>query len=117
MGNGPDSEAFTTISDLLGESYPPAALYPALYRAAAKIPGVLVVDDAVDAAGRHGVALARVDESGLRQELIFDKSDYTYLGTRMVRTTDDPEGIKAGTVTYSSAILSRALVGAMKQTG
>ncbi|GAA2521560.1 CU044_5270 family protein [Winogradskya humida] len=115
MGNGPDSEAFTTIGDLLGESYPPAALYPALYRAAAKIPGVLVVDDAVDASGRHGIALARVDEIGNRVELIFDKKDYTFLGQRSVRTTDDADGIKAGTVTFSSAILARALVGEMKQ--
>jgi len=114
MGNGPDSEAFTTIGDLLIESYPPAALYPALYRAAAKIPGVLVVDDAVDAAGRPGIALARVDEIGVREELIFDKADYTFLGIREVRTTD-AEGIKAGTVAFSSAILNRALVDAMKQ--
>jgi len=113
-GTGPDSEAFATIGDLLGESYPPAKLYPALYRAAAKIPGVLVVDDAVDATGRHGVALARVDESGLRQELIFDKTDYTFLGSREVRT-NDLEEIKAGTVTFSSAILQRALVDRMKQ--
>jgi len=113
-GIGPDSAAFTTIGDLLGESYPPNALYPAIYRAAARIPGVLVVDDAVDAAGRHGVALARVDESGLREELIFDSSDYTFLGTREVRT-NDADGIKAGTVVYSSAIVKRALVGAMKQ--
>jgi hypothetical protein len=114
QGTGPDSEAFVTIGDLLGESYPPAKLYPALYRAAAKIPGVLVVDDVVDATGRHGIALARVDESGLRQELIFDKTDYTFLGSREVRT-NDLEEIKAGTVTFSSAILQRALVDRMKQ--
>ncbi|MFI5936814.1 CU044_5270 family protein [Actinoplanes sp. NPDC051494] len=115
QGNGPDSQAFSTVGDLLGESYPPAALYPALYRTAAKIPGVLVVDDAVDAAGRHGVALARVDEGGVRYELIFDKKDYTYLGQRQVLTRDDSDGMKAGTVTFSMAILDRALVGAMKQ--
>ncbi|MET0424095.1 MAG: CU044_5270 family protein [Actinoplanes sp.] len=114
MGNGPDSEAFATIGDLLGESYPPAALYPALYRAAAKIPGVLVVDEAVDAAGRPGIALARVDELGNRAELIFDRTDYTFLGERHVRTTD-ADGIKAGTVTFSSAVLRRALVDTMKQ--
>jgi hypothetical protein len=113
-GNGPDSEAFTTVGDLLLESYPPAALYPALYRAAAKIPGVLVVDDAVDAAGHHGVALARVDELGVRDELIFDKKTYTFLGTREVYTVD-LGGIKAGTVKFSLSILDRALVGAMKQ--
>ncbi|MEV4702306.1 CU044_5270 family protein [Actinoplanes sp. NPDC049316] len=113
-GTGPDTEAFETVGDLLLESYPPAGLYPALYRVAASIPGALVVDDSVDAAGRHGIALARVDERDIRTELIFDKRDYTFLGERRVRTTD-ADGIKAGTVTFSLAVLDRSLVGAMKQ--
>lgn len=114
QGNGPDSQAFSRVGDLLGESYPPAALYPALYRAAAMIPGVLVVDDAVDATGRHGIALARVDEGGYRVELMFDKTDYTYLGTRQVLTRDSADGIRAGTVVYSSAIVDRRFVSGMK---
>jgi hypothetical protein len=115
QGNGPDSIAFDAVGSMLLESYPPAKLYPALYRAAAKIPGVLVVDDAVDAAGRHGIALARVDEIGMRTELIFDRTDYTFLGRRVVATKDLEDGAKAGTVTYSSAILDRAMVDSMKE--
>lgn len=114
QGNGPDSQAFTTVGDLLGESYPPKELYAALYQAAAKIPGVLVVDDAVDAAGRHGIALARVDETGMREELIFDRVDFTFLGGRSVATRD-MEDMKAGTVRFSSAVLERAIVDEMKQ--
>lgn len=74
-GNSPDQEAFTTIGDLLVESYQPAELYSALFKAAAKIPGVVVVNDAVDAvveardrggpAGRDQRRARRVD---LRQE-------------------------------------------------
>ena len=62
QGNHPDHQAFTAIGDLIGEQYPPAELSAALYRAAAKIPGVLLVDDATDAIGRSGVAVARVEE-------------------------------------------------------
>ena len=94
-GRSPDQEAFTTIGDLLGGSYPPAALTAALYKAAAKIPGVVTVDDAVDdavdAAGRHGVAVARLDEtSGQRTEWIFDQKALTFLGERTVQVNTFP---------------------------
>ncbi|MFG1666181.1 CU044_5270 family protein [Streptomyces sp. Y7] len=120
MGNTPDQQAFTTIGDLLGESYPPADLYPALFKAAAKIPGVVVVDDAVDAAGRHGIAVARLDEtSGEREEWIFDRKTHVFLGERTVQVrkgTGTDALITPGTVTYTSAIMKRAVVDEMKQT-
>ncbi|MEU2420207.1 CU044_5270 family protein [Streptomyces sp. NPDC007851] len=120
QGNSPDQEAFTTIGDLLGESYPPAALYPALFKAAAKIPGVVVVDDATDAAGRHGVAVARLDEtSGQREEWIFDRKSHVFLGERSVqvrRNSGTDALITPGTVVFTSAILERTVVDAIKQT-
>ncbi|WP_369247550.1 CU044_5270 family protein [Streptomyces sp. R41] len=120
QGNSPDQEAFTTIGDLLGQSYPPAELYSTLFKAAAKIPGVVVVEDAVDAVGRHGVAVARLDEtSGEREEWIFDKRTHVFLGERSVQVkqnTGTDALIKPGTVTFTSAILKRAVVDGMKQT-
>lgn len=120
QGNSPDQEAFTTIGDLLGESYPPPALSKALFKAAAKIPGVVTVNDAVDAAGRHGVAVARLDEtSGQREEWIFDGKTHVFLGERsvQVRKVRGPEAelVKPGTVLFTSAILRRAVVDGMKQ--
>ncbi|MEU6550502.1 CU044_5270 family protein [Streptomyces sp. NPDC046915] len=119
-GNSPDQEAFTTIGDLLGESYPPAELYSALFKAAEKIPGVVVVRDAVDAVGRHGVAVARLDESsGQREEWIFDPKTHVFLGERtvQVRKNSGQDGlIKPGTVVYTSAIMDRAVVDGIKQT-
>ncbi|MEU1622139.1 CU044_5270 family protein [Streptomyces sp. NPDC005722] len=117
MGNGPDQEAFTTIGDLLGESYPPAELTTALYRAAAKIPGVVAVDDAVDAAGRHGVAVARLDEtSGQRTEWIFDRKTHVFLGERSVQAERDPDGVMPrGTVVFTTAVMTRSVVDAVKQ--
>nr|WSZ97414.1 CU044_5270 family protein [Streptomyces sp. NBC_00857] len=120
QGNNPDQQAFTTIGDLLSESYPPAALYSALFKTAAKIPGVVVVQDSEDAAGRHGVAVARMDElSGERMEWIFDKKTHVYLGERTVQVREnggDAGLIKPGTVTYTSAIMNRSIVDGMKQT-
>ncbi|WP_328670777.1 CU044_5270 family protein [Streptomyces sp. NBC_00328] len=120
QGNTPDQEAFTTIGDLLVESYPPAKLYSALFKAAAKIPGVVVVNDAKDALGRSGVAVARLDEtSGEREEWIFDKKTHVFLGERTVQVksvTQDGVVIKPGTVRGISAITKRAVVDGMKQT-
>ncbi|MCZ4605893.1 CU044_5270 family protein [Streptomyces sp. Lzd4kr] len=120
MGNTPDQQAFTTIGDLLIESYPPAELYPALFKAASKIPGVVVVDDAVDAAGRHGIAVARLDEtSGEREEWIFDRKTHVFLGERSVQIrkgTGDDALITPGTVLFTNAIMKRAVVDEMKQT-
>jgi len=121
-GRGPDQEAFTTIGDLLRENYPPAALSAALYKAAAKIPRVVTVDDAVDAAGRHGVAVARLDETtGQRTEWIFDNKTLTFLGERTVQVETVPGDaeanlIKPGTVVYTTAITTRAIVDGIKQT-
>ncbi|MFF4034705.1 CU044_5270 family protein [Streptomyces sviceus] len=110
-----DQAAFVAIGDLLTESYPPADLTAALYRAAAEIPGVVAVDDAVDAVRRHGVAIARLDEqSGQRTEWIFDKKTYAFLGERNVQV-EPSETFKKGTVTFTVAITRRAVVSEMKE--
>ncbi|MEU9045974.1 MULTISPECIES: CU044_5270 family protein [unclassified Kitasatospora] len=118
-GPGPDAEAFTTLGDLLIESYPSAQLSAALYRAAAKIPGVVQVDDAVDAVGRHGVAVARFEEkTGQRTEWIFDSASFTFLGERTVQvegTSGDHDLITPGTVVFTHAITARAIVDGMKE--
>ncbi|MFE2143087.1 CU044_5270 family protein [Streptomyces sp. NPDC059456] len=118
-GRGPDQEAFTTIGDLLRASYPPPALTAALYKAAAKVPGVVTVDDAVDAAGRRGIAVARLDEhSGQREEWIFDRQSLAFLGERTVQVQGESgeQGlIKPGTVVFTSAVMIRTVVDHMKE--
>ncbi|NUV72480.1 hypothetical protein G6W57_35820 [Streptomyces sp. CAI-121] len=114
-GSNPDQQAFTTIGDLLREQVVPPKLAAGLYRAAARIPGVVLVDDSVDAVGRHGVAIARADEAdGARTEWIFDRETYAYLGERTVQTRD-AEGIRKGTVRGRTAVTDRAVVDAVKQ--
>jgi hypothetical protein len=108
-GESEDQNTFVQVGDLLFEGLVPPAQSAALYRAAAKIAGVVVVPDAVDAAGRHGVAVARVND-GERQELIFDKETKQFLGERIVAVEDLPDGQKKGELTGSSAILERAVV-------
>ncbi len=107
QGRTPDQEAFATIGDLLREQIAPPAVSAALYRAAAKIPGVTAVEDSVDASGRHGVAVAHVD-SGVRTEWIFDPKSHEFLGEREVVVADSDFG-KPGTVVGHSAVLGRTI--------
>ncbi|WP_030542196.1 CU044_5270 family protein [Streptomyces albus] len=105
---GPDQEAFVTIGDLLRNGVTPPETTAALYRAAALIPGVDVVPDAVDAAGRNGVAVARTHD-GERTEWIFDRSTARLLGERTVLVEDNAWG-KAGTVVTSVAVVDSGIV-------
>ena len=104
-----DDMAYDYVGETLRESILPPELLAALYRAAAQIPGVVIVKDAVDAAGRHGVAVARTDAQGERTEWIFDPQTFDYLGERsyLVRKTDIGP---AGMLTATTAVLERAVV-------
>ena len=105
-----DQQAFDTIGDIVGEQLVSPRVAAALYRAAAKIPGVMVVQHSQDAAGRDGIALARLDpDTGERREWIFDRSTFAYLGSRGVQITPGKDS-KPGTVTERTAILKRAVV-------
>ncbi|WP_433248254.1 CU044_5270 family protein [Streptosporangium sp. CA-135522] len=108
LGHDPqaDTEAWARVNGLLSEAYLPAAQRAALFRAAAAIPGVVSVDHAVDAAGRTGIAAARIDPVlGERHEYIFDRETYMYLGERSVVTDADRAEAPVGTVLTSSAQL------------
>lgn len=88
---GPDQEAFVAIGDLLRTVEAPPGVSAALYRAAARIPDVVLVPEATDAAGRPGVAIARV-HNGERTEWIFDRQSLRLLGERTVTLKDSAWG-------------------------
>lgn len=96
-----DYRAFVLFGDLIRETLMPPRVSAALYRAAAKIPGVEVVPDVRDTAGRTGIAVTRAGADGEEEQLIFDKETYTFLGERVL---DD------GKLVGSSSVLERAVV-------
>jgi hypothetical protein len=59
-GRSADEQAWTDIGDLLGTTLTPPKLTAALLKVAATIPGATVVPHATDAAGRAGIAVARL---------------------------------------------------------
>ncbi|WP_214411300.1 hypothetical protein [Sphaerisporangium fuscum] len=86
----------------------PPKLGAALYRAVARIPGVTIVDDSQDAAGRAGIAVARED-AGTRTECIFARDTLEYLGQRKIQV-QDTKWLKKGALLKTSAIFARGIV-------
>lgn len=75
-GSGQGGEgAFLMIEGTFIDDAPPPAVAVKLYRALGDIPGVTVNHDAVDVAGRHGVAFARGG-----QEIILSHGSYRFMG-------------------------------------
>ncbi|WP_406154267.1 CU044_5270 family protein [Streptomyces sp. NBC_01023] len=108
-------DTFDAIGELLQETVMPPRTAAALYKAAARIPGVSVDSDAVDAAGRHGIGVARDNtRAGDRTTWIFDSTTLQYLGDRTYLIRDTPMG-KKGTLTNKSAVLKRAVVDALRE--
>ncbi|MBM7438600.1 CU044_5270 family protein [Streptomyces sp. HB132] len=108
-------DAFDAIGELLRETVMPPKTAAALYKAAARIPGVAVDPDAVDAAGRHGIGVARDDvRAGWRTAWIFDSTTLEYLGERTYLIRDTSMG-KKGALIGVSAVLERAVVDALRE--
>jgi len=88
-GEKPGSEgqhqmAFQTLSVILRENLLPPRTEAAIFRAMKKIPDVTLVDDSADAAGRPAIALGRVAEGWLHEEVMLDPKSYAYLGERII---------------------------------
>ncbi|NUW37022.1 CU044_5270 family protein [Nonomuraea sp. SMC257] len=79
---------WSSLQGLVAESVVRPRLSAALYQVAAGLDGIVLVPDAVDAAGRPGLAVAMDDRDGRRSELIFDRQTYRYLGERTVNLRD-----------------------------
>ncbi|MEH0983699.1 CU044_5270 family protein [Micromonospora sp. CPCC 205556] len=81
-GGGPtDTNAMAKDVMVLAEGYVSPATRAALFKAAARIPGIKVVPDVRDAAGRPGVGISWSTRDDAGVVLVFDAEDHTLLGT------------------------------------
>ncbi|QKG20795.1 hypothetical protein ACTIVE_2433 [Actinomadura verrucosospora] len=111
-GDGGRAERqWNTATDLIDRPAPPR-VRAALFRAIAKIRGVRLRTGAVDAAGRHGVAITRTQD-GVREELVFDPATHRYLGDRDVVTRSSEQLGARGSVLFASAVMSTEIVDRM----
>lgn len=103
-GPSPDTEALVFLADRLRIGDVPADLRSAMYRAAALIPGVALIDDQATLDGRRGVAIGRDEDAwGSRIEIIVDPATGTFLGERETLLREQ-DGIPAGTVVSWTAV-------------
>jgi hypothetical protein len=94
------------IFDTLTENIMPPAVAAAFYRVAAQLPGAIIVPDATNAAGQHGIGITwpspnpgRADQ----MELIFNKTTLQNIG-------EEQFNAKTGAVDFEIAPLQRAFV-------
>jgi hypothetical protein len=96
-GTGEDPlRIWSSLQHLIRESVVRPSLSAALYQVAAGLDGIVLMGDAVDVAGRPGLAVAMDEGNGIRSELLFDRRTYRYLGERTVITRDRAVKISAG---------------------
>jgi hypothetical protein len=99
-----DQAVFDLLGGLINSSMLPPKLGAALYRAAARIPGVKLIPTTVDLAGRRATAVARTDNQGwFRSVWLFDPTTYEYRGERRF----DLHYAKSH---HESAVLERSVV-------
>ncbi|MFE0153325.1 CU044_5270 family protein [Nonomuraea sp. NPDC059007] len=103
---GPD--VWNTISGLIRTAAVRPSVTPELYKIAAEVPGIKLIPETVDAAGRPGIGVARED-GGYRQEMIFDRETYRYLGDR-IEVLDAKQRTAANPKMWLIAVNSSALV-------
>jgi hypothetical protein len=105
-------EMFTVIGDLLRRDPIPARVRAALYRVAARIPGIQALGLTHDGLGRPALAIALNDTLyGDRAELLFDPRTAALLGETSVVVKPGPKyHVKPGTVRTGSTYITSGIV-------
>ena len=111
-GTGLYNEMFVLVGDDLRETATLPAVRAALYEAAARIPGVELMGNVTDPAGRPGVAVAMTDTTGhTRQVLTLDPKTSQLLDDAETVTAGNQFGWPDGTLMGRTTYLVNAVVG------
>ncbi|WP_211882680.1 CU044_5270 family protein [Pseudarthrobacter albicanus] len=111
-GPSPEEEALITIADTLRTGVIPADLRAALYKSAALIPGITVVDRQATLDGRTGVAIGMEGpDGGGRTDIIIDPATGLLIGERNVTlkaTADFPAGTATSWTSVATSVVDSA---------
>jgi hypothetical protein len=111
-GTGLYNEMFVLVGDDLRETATLPAVRAALYEVAARIPGVVLMGNVTDPAGRPGLAVAMTDTtSHTRQVLTFDPKTSQLLDDAETVTAGNQFGWPDGTLMGRTTYLVNAVVG------
>ena len=110
-GKRQDAEMFVLVGDALRETNASPAQRAALYAVAARIPGVDLLGDVTDAAGRRGIAVAKDDDvNHVRSTLVFDPQTSVLLAEEESVLPGNSFGYPTGTRIDSSTYLATEIV-------
>jgi hypothetical protein len=109
-----DPGAFIDGIFLIEQEYFQPAVVSAAFAALARIPGLTVEREVIDAAGRQGVSVGCLWVS-IRRELIFDPQTYAFLGARNITVEDPDRQFPPGLVIDSTAYLRSGIVDELGQ--
>jgi hypothetical protein len=113
-------EAKEELLNVLQEGFPSPPLQAAIFNALAELPGISVLTDVTDGAGRTGAAIVARVEGGVQWQTIFDPETGEFLGTRGI--LDDPaassglQEIPAGTLIDERDFLANGVVDSTDET-
>ena len=108
--DGEDQIAFVTINAILRDNLLPPGVEAAFFRALGKLSGVTLVPDAVNLDGRPAIAVARVQEGWLREEILLDPQTYRLIGERSVAIADHTVRADDGTLSVKKGTIQRLVV-------
>ncbi|TDB82249.1 CU044_5270 family protein [Micromonospora sp. KC721] len=108
--DGEDGIAFATINAIVRDNLLPPAVESALFRALGKLSGVTLVPDAVNLDGRPAIAVARVQDGWLRDEMLLDPETYRLIGERAVAIADHTTNALDGSSRIKKGTIQRLLV-------
>jgi hypothetical protein len=111
FGSRTNAEMFVMIGDDLRENYTTPAQRAALFEAAARISGIVLVSGTRDATGRLADAVAMDDDTNhVRMALLFDPQTRALLGEQDALLSGNELGYPAGTVIGTAAYLAQNVV-------
>jgi hypothetical protein len=108
------------LLNVLQEGFPSPPLQAAIFNAIAELPGISVVSDVTDGAGRQGAAIVARVEGGVQWQTIFDPESGEFLGTRGI-LVDPPassglDGVPVGTLIDERDFLAVGVVDSTEVT-
>ena len=108
------------LLNVLQEGFPSPPLQAAIFNALAELPGIAVLTDVTDGAGRQGAAIVARVEEGVQWQTIFDPESGEFLGSRGIlvepAVSRDLKELPAGTTISERDFLANGVVDSTDET-
>jgi hypothetical protein len=108
--DGRDEIAFTSLTEILRDYVLPPKVEATIFRAIGQLSKVTLDRDAVNVDGRPALALGRVQEGWLSDEILFDPNTYELIGERSIAIADHSSTALDGTWKVKKGTLENLLV-------